>query len=514
MSLKWIVPVLVLCEIMVITSPSIAGVTYMDHFDFEERYRDANECNPLYWHPLHLPPYCAEVFEKLIRSRLAKTAPLRIKRKREKQKYTYPEEIYNFPYPVYEAASAEYETYSQPISPYAEVIELLRRDIEKDPSSPTVTVIPNLGPVALYKQGISRKSEKFIKRMAEEYVKATQKWYKEYYKAHVKMNKYPGPYHMIAQKTENIANAIAETYLAIRKYQKQYEEYTRNAAIAAHEKYFLLIVLSLEGIKCSIDGTFSERRPNATKPGEDPCNPLYWYPKEVPEYCHFRQMSTPPTEPWGELPIPIPVPVPAPLPMLPHPEVPPLMMPPHQMPPGPFPPIPVPHPIMPLPMPLPFGIPLAPTNAMVPVAGIPLPPPPPGFAMPMPPPYPQPYLPPYGSPYPPPVPAPYPSPFPPPYPGPYVPPYPSPYPMPPRNGMGMVPGIPGLVSPDGGINIMPFSDAYSDMLENHKQIMIRRRLRKFLKDYERPPWKSRKSARRQNENTGLHEDNLNENVIF
>lgn len=180
---------------MVITSPSITGVTYMDHFDFEERYRDVNECNPLYWHPLHLPPYCAEIFEKLIRARLATNAPVRIIRKREKIKHqpTNPEEIYNFLYPVYQITSAEYESYSQPYSPYAEVIKLLKKDIEKDPSSPTVTVIPNLGPVALYKQGISKKSEKIIKAMAENYVKATQKWYKEYYKAY---GKYPTNEHL------------------------------------------------------------------------------------------------------------------------------------------------------------------------------------------------------------------------------------------------------------------------------------------------------------------------------
>ncbi|KAJ8737733.1 hypothetical protein PYW08_000328 [Mythimna loreyi] len=589
MSLKWIVPVLVLCKIIVITSPSIAGVTYMDHFDFEERYRDANECNPLYWHPLHLPPYCAEVFEKLIRARLATNTPVRIKRKREKQKYqyTYPEDIYEFPYPVYQITSAEYETYSPPINPYAEVLELLKKDIERDPSTPTVTVIPNLGPVALYKQGISKKSENYIKAMAEEYVKATQKWYKKYYKAHgyypsekhlfiydssknkteteekkkekekkpeddknkvhrvktkqgdvvtiietknldifnkikptnkdrkekvpsssivaVKLNQRLGPYQILAQKSENVANALAEAYIAMKKYRKKK---------SITQLKFLLIVLSLEGSKCSIDGTLSERRRNVTKPGEDPCNPLFWYPHQIPEYCHFRQMSTPPTEPWPELPIPIPVPIPAPLPMLPPPEVPPLVMPPHVMPPEPFPPIPVPHPVMPLPMPLPFGIPLAPTNAMVPVAGVPLPPPPPVFPMPMPPQYPLPYPPPYGSPYPPPVPAPYPPPFPAPYPGPYPPPYPSPYPMPPRNGLGMVPGIPGLVSPDGGINIMPFSDAYSDMLENHKQKMIRRRLRKFLNNYERPPWKSRRHTRRQNQNVDFPEENLNENTIY
>lgn len=269
---------------------------------------------------------------------------------------------------------------------------------------------------------------------------------------------------------------------------------------------FLFTVLSLEGIKCSIDGTFSKHRQNGTKPGEDPCNPLYWYPQNIPEYCNFKKMPTPPTDPGQEMPIPMPLPVPMPLPLpipmpeplpiLPAPVVPPIIIPPPPAPHGPTPPIAVPHPIMPLPIPLPFGIPLAPTNPMVPVVGIPLPHPPPAFQMP--PQYPLPYPPPYGSPYP--------SAYPPLFPSLYS------YQMPPRSGMGMVPGISGLVSPDGGINIMPFSDAYSDMLENHKQKMVRRRLQKFLSEYERPPWKSRRKTRRQNGHE-VNEDKYSENMI-
>lgn len=71
--------------------------------------------------------------------------------------------------------------------------------------------------------------------------------------------------------------------------------------------------------------------------------------------------------------------------------------------------------------------------------------------------------------------------------------------MQPHSGIGVVPGIPGLVSPDGGINIMPFSDAYSDMLEKHKQKMIRKRLQKLLNEYDRYPWKSRRKTRRNND---------------
>lgn len=49
----------------------------------------------------------------------------------------------------------------------------------------------------------------------------------------------------------------------------------------------------------------------------------------------------------------------------------------------------------------------------------------------------------------------------------------------------MGPGLPGLVAEDGGINIMPFSDAYADLLEGHKQKMVRIRLQKVLDEYDR-----------------------------
>nr|XP_021187958.2 uncharacterized protein LOC110374533 [Helicoverpa armigera] len=215
-------PILVQYEIIVITSPSITGVTYMDHFDFEERYRDANECNPMYWHPLHLPAYCAHIFEKLIRARIATKTPVRITREREKveipqdsdsseedhhhhhhkprhlhqpqefhhPQFNYPEEIYQYPYPLYQITSAEYESYSppytktEPLGPYEEMLRLLKEDIQKGPSSPTVTVMPELGPVALYNQAVSKKSVKMIRSMAEAFVKASKKAYEDYYAAY------------------------------------------------------------------------------------------------------------------------------------------------------------------------------------------------------------------------------------------------------------------------------------------------------------------------------------------
>lgn len=71
----------------------------------------------------------------------------------------------------------------------------------------------------------------------------------------------------------------------------------------------------------------------------------------------------------------------------------------------------------------------------------------------------------------------------------------------------MVPGIPGLVSPDGGINILPFSDAYADMLEKHKQKMIRKRLQKLLNEYDKYPWKSRRKGNRRSSKQEKPEEN-------
>lgn len=210
---------------------------------------------------------------------------------------------------------------------------------------------------------------------------------------------------------------------------------------------------TLEEILCSIDGIFRIRRPNVTSTADNPCNPLYWYPRQIPEYCyHIKGIKSKP--PSNRDPRPIPMPIPIPIPPIPAPipvPAPPIL-----------PPI-IPQPIMPLPYSLPFGIPLAPTNPMLPVAGIPLPPQ--GMYPPQPI---YPPLPPIG--LPPQVASPFAT---------YVPPYGIH-----RRPMSMVPGLPGLVAPDGGINILPFSDAYADLLEKHKQKMIRRRLQKLLDEYD------------------------------
>lgn len=208
--LKWSLLVLLQYEIIV-TSPSITGVTYMDHFDFEDRYRDLNECNPFHWHPLHLPAYCTNIFEKLIRSRLATKTPIRIMREREKHKnkkskdtvyslnthdtrYGYLGYNNEFQFPIYQMDSAEYESFSPPygkplpMTPYEKIIEILKEDIKKDPSRPTVTVMPSLGPVAVYNQSISKKSMILIRKLAEAFVKETKKSYDDYYRS---FPKYP-----------------------------------------------------------------------------------------------------------------------------------------------------------------------------------------------------------------------------------------------------------------------------------------------------------------------------------
>ncbi|CAG4942138.1 unnamed protein product [Colias eurytheme] len=179
-------------------------------------------------------------------------------------------------------------------------------------------------------------------------------------------------------------------------------------------------------MECTVDGRSYmdplDMRPleNKLRPGEDPCNPLYWYPRNIPEYCNYKVTNKPMIKP------PLPMPLPVPIPMVPPP--PPI--------PIPVPPMPAPYPIYPVP-PLPYGIPIAPTNPMIPVIQ-----------------------------------------------NPYI---PSMYPMPgfpsPAQA-GMVPGLPGMVSRDGGINILPFSDVYADMLEKHRNKMIRRKLARIIGEYE------------------------------
>lgn len=169
---------------------SIAGVTYRDDFDFEERYANVNECDPFYWHPLHLPEYCADRFEKLIRSRMGKHGRVKKVKKEKKMdqevyslhvpdihvKYSV-EENFGFglpPHPEFvwnEGKDVEIET----LSPYEQMINELRQDLVSHPSAPTIGYVPNIGPVAVYRQPISKSSRKIIKTLANAYKKPNHK---------------------------------------------------------------------------------------------------------------------------------------------------------------------------------------------------------------------------------------------------------------------------------------------------------------------------------------------------
>ncbi|CAH2209523.1 jg22408 [Pararge aegeria aegeria] len=192
-------------------------------------------------------------------------------------------------------------------------------------------------------------------------------------------------------------------------------------------------------------------------PGEDPCNPLYWYPRNIPEYCKFantvRQASS--EEPPAANPLP-----PAPSMLIP-------------MPPHPLSLLPPPVPILPPPLPILPSAPLIAGPSPI-IAGS-------SSLFPAPRsasvisissnPYPYSHENPisaYNS-------LPYQNSFP----------Y---YPSLQRSPTGFVPGMHGLVTRDGGINIMPFSDIYADMLEKHKNKMIRRKLHKILDKYNSGPY--------------------------
>ncbi|XP_073952393.1 uncharacterized protein [Choristoneura fumiferana] len=168
---------------------SIAGVTYMDHFDFEERYRHVHECDPFYWHPLHLPEDCADMYEKLIRSKIPKNGAFRVLKERRPVyvddsfssdgdyqipynfEYTgnfhfYTPSFPSFPYPIKPVRGFRM---NREMTPYEKMLASVRRDVSNQPSYPTIQVMPNLGPVALYYQPISKKSESMIKKLSRTY---------------------------------------------------------------------------------------------------------------------------------------------------------------------------------------------------------------------------------------------------------------------------------------------------------------------------------------------------------
>ncbi|KAL0852241.1 hypothetical protein ABMA28_000459 [Loxostege sticticalis] len=165
-----------------LTTQSIAGVTYMDHFDFEERYRNVYECDPFHWYPLHLPPHCAKMYQELISKGITSltNSPVRVMTERESNLYSLNHNVYAS-HPFYQnIANSEEGDEQNPSDPYMKMFQMLRGDVKKDPSAPTITNMPGFGAVALYKQPISRKSGQHIKKIAGLYRDAYKQYNKQY----------------------------------------------------------------------------------------------------------------------------------------------------------------------------------------------------------------------------------------------------------------------------------------------------------------------------------------------
>lgn len=164
---------------MIYTNQSIAGVTYMDHFDFEDRYKNVNECNPFYWHPLHLPEQCAEMYEKILRSKIATSFPMRILKKQEHYIFSNEnlsgEDISSSS----QATGISHEFYTKSLSPHEKMLDYLQRDVMKNPKAPVMGFLPNFGPVTIYRQPVSRKSVNMIKKIAKAHEYDRQKVFEE-----------------------------------------------------------------------------------------------------------------------------------------------------------------------------------------------------------------------------------------------------------------------------------------------------------------------------------------------
>ncbi|CAH2103782.1 unnamed protein product [Euphydryas editha] len=62
------------------------------------------------------------------------------------------------------------ESIEQTLSPFELMFKLLRRDIRKVPSTPTIRAEPYFGMIAVYRQPVSYKSADIIKKMANIYI--------------------------------------------------------------------------------------------------------------------------------------------------------------------------------------------------------------------------------------------------------------------------------------------------------------------------------------------------------
>ncbi|KAI5641385.1 hypothetical protein NE865_06423 [Phthorimaea operculella] len=193
---------LFICELFTLARQSIVGVTYRDKFDFEERNRH-DVCNPLYWHPLHMPDHCTAMYEKLIRSKLYNTHPyefknmqndekninklkriLKIKTRRRQQSSSEStdcsseEEFYSEQ--TVESTNDHYFKYENPNvngAPYQRMLDEMREDVIALPAMPVVGFMPNIGLAAIYSQPVSKKTKKTIKKTAAVYASAARDSY-------------------------------------------------------------------------------------------------------------------------------------------------------------------------------------------------------------------------------------------------------------------------------------------------------------------------------------------------
>ncbi|XP_063634267.1 uncharacterized protein LOC134804887 [Cydia splendana] len=145
---------------------SVVGLTYRDDFDFEQRYRRVHDCDPFYWHPLHLPEECADMYEQLIRNRL----PVRFPKRTDHMSSGPLHYQYSFN-PAYQTImTVDEQTVPRELTPYEEMIESVQKDVNNFPSVPSVRDMPNFGPVAVYQQPVSQISADMIKKVAMTYI--------------------------------------------------------------------------------------------------------------------------------------------------------------------------------------------------------------------------------------------------------------------------------------------------------------------------------------------------------
>ncbi|XP_049885493.1 uncharacterized protein LOC126380257 [Pectinophora gossypiella] len=202
---------------MTFSETSIAGVSYRDHFDFEERYKNQHICDPTYWHPLHMPDHCLKKYEKVIRSQIIAMNPGKTLRKKEIESFSnllkqaekerqktqssvqFDVQFQDIEteYPRYtpqhlgylqedddeeeddELTAIGYMLSQRSKLPYEVMLEMVQRDAWRLPTIPFVGLLPYLGAATVYQQPISENTEDIIKKVAHVYSDAAQDTYKK-----------------------------------------------------------------------------------------------------------------------------------------------------------------------------------------------------------------------------------------------------------------------------------------------------------------------------------------------